>query len=132
MSRLPSLGSRGEGWVALQAGLLFLIAVGGRFGPSISIADPTLASALVGAGWLLVAAAGALLVSSIALLSNARSFTVMPRPIETGSLVESGPYAFIRHPVYSALVLGGLGLTLVRLSWPTLILTVALLVVLDA
>ena len=42
------------------------------------------------------------------------SLTPFPRPLQEGELVDDGPYAFVRHPVYSGglLVFGGIPLAL--------------------
>jgi protein-S-isoprenylcysteine O-methyltransferase Ste14 len=40
------------------------------------------------------------------------SFTPYPRPTEQGSLVENGPYRFVRHPIYGAGLLVLLGYAL--------------------
>src|SRR5262245_59961766 len=46
------------------------------------------------------------------------AFTPLPEPASGGSLVESGPYRRVRHPVYAAglLVFGGLALVLSPLA----------------
>jgi protein-S-isoprenylcysteine O-methyltransferase Ste14 len=37
------------------------------------------------------------------------NFNIRPQPREGGRLIEQGPYRWIRHPMYSALLLAGLG-----------------------
>ena len=37
------------------------------------------------------------------------TFTVMPEPTTGSSLTQAGPYQYVRHPMYSAVLLGGLG-----------------------
>ena len=32
------------------------------------------------------------------------TFTAYPRPVESGQLAVSGPFAFVRHPIYTAIV----------------------------
>lgn len=54
------------------------------------------------------------------------TFTVVPEPRETGELVTHGPYAHIRHPMYTAALIGGLGIVLIRGSWMDGILVVLL------
>jgi protein-S-isoprenylcysteine O-methyltransferase Ste14 len=96
----------------------------------IVLAQP-LEMAVRGLGWILVAAGGTLIVVAVSLLRRAASFTVVPRPTAEGRLVESGPYRFVRHPIYGGLVIGSLGLALDQLSWATLLAVLALFVVLD-
>ena len=57
-----------------------------------------------------------------------RAATPFPRPREDGRLVESGPYAYVRHPIYSGglLFLGGLALA----TSPGALVPLALLAVL--
>jgi protein-S-isoprenylcysteine O-methyltransferase Ste14 len=47
-----------------------------------------------------------------------RSFHATADPTE-GGLVTSGPYAFVRHPIYTAVCLFVLAGGLAHLSWPT-------------
>jgi protein-S-isoprenylcysteine O-methyltransferase Ste14 len=54
-----------------------------------------------------------------------RGFTPFPRPPESGKLVESGPYAVVRHPVYSGGILFFIGISL-ALSWWALVGTAVL------
>lgn len=63
-------------------------------------------------GWVVVGAAlvlagAALLVWAFQRLGNA--LTATPVPIEGAGLRTSGPYAWVRHPIYSALLLMVLG-----------------------
>lgn len=37
------------------------------------------------------------------------TFTVMPEPATHATLTQAGPYAYVRHPMYSAVIVGGLG-----------------------
>ena len=122
MSRLPDLGPRGEGWVALQ-GVLF-----------IAIA----ASALLPAAWggplraLTTAAGVALLLSGAVLVvlglrDLGGSLTATPRPRDDGVLVETGVYGRVRHPIYGGLVLGAFGWALLNASPAGLLLAAVLL-----
>ncbi|MEZ5649476.1 MAG: isoprenylcysteine carboxylmethyltransferase family protein [Burkholderiaceae bacterium] len=43
------------------------------------------------------------------------TFSVMPEPVAGGRLCRRGPYARLRHPMYSSVLLGGVGALLV---WP--------------
>lgn len=58
------------------------------------------------AGTPLRIAGGALAVAGLALIAYAfrrlgRSLTPFPRPVTEGSLVETGPYRYVRHPIYT-------------------------------
>lgn len=108
MSRLPSLGPRGEGWVALQGVVLALVALAGLTGPAW---DGGMRGAAVAAGALLVVAGGILAVRGIVDLREA--LTPLPHPRDGAALVESGAYRLVRHPIYGGLVIAAAGYGLV-------------------
>ena len=111
LAEVPSLGARGGGWVALQFALLLAILVLGVVGPGWGDARWWFKGAgvlLVFAGALVVAKAGRALGSG---------FTPFPRPAEEGVLVEDGPYAVVRHPVYSGGLLFASGISLALSPW---------------
>lgn len=61
------------------------------------------------AAWL--AGAAAVLLAGWAFTANRPgNFNIHPRPRVGGTLVTSGPYAWIRHPMYSAFLLGAFAL----------------------
>ena len=74
------------------------------------------AGPVLGSGQLrpvgLICIAVAAIVGGLALLVLGRSFRVHPVPAARASLRTSGIYAWVRHPMYAALLLGGLGVTL--------------------
>lgn len=119
-------GERGEQYVAAQFGLLLLIATGG-----VPVVGNFLASllgpALVVAGLLAVYRAAADLRDNL---------SPWPVPVDPrsgrGSLVDAGIYASVRHPMYSGLLLGMIGLSLSTESATRLFLTGLLFLVLDA
>lgn len=37
------------------------------------------------------------------------NFSVLPEPVSQGELITSGPYRFIRHPMYSSVIVACLG-----------------------
>jgi len=128
MTRIPSLGPGGEGWVALQILALAGVGAAGLVLPG-DAADATSALGLVGLAAILVALAMGI-VGSLA-LQRARSFTMLPSPRDTAQLVETGLYGYIRHPLYAGLILASLGWVAVRASVPALVVTLALAVILD-
>lgn len=60
-----------------------------------------------------------------------RSFTPYPRPVESGTHAAHGPYRFVRHPMYCALILAFSGWALLWQSVEGAIATSALLVFFD-
>jgi protein-S-isoprenylcysteine O-methyltransferase Ste14 len=120
-SRLPRLGSRGEGWVVGQALLMagvFLSAFVGR-GWSGGYA----VGAYVAGGTLL--ALGALLLVAAALQLGS-SLTPFPAPRPAQGLVTSGAYRLVRHPMYGGGILIACGWTIVFATFTGLGLTLAL------
>ena len=103
-SRLPQLGRRGEGWVALQIVLVaVMVAAGtkGRKWPSASRGVRMAAAGLSGLGGLYLFGDG------VARLG--RQITPFPKPVEEGSVKRTGAYALVRHPMYGGVLLLTLG-----------------------
>ncbi len=73
--------------------------------------------ALMGVGLLLGVAASA---------SLGRSLTPYPKPLAAGSLTDRGPYRIVRHPIYSAVIIGMVGVAIRAGSWPGLALALGL------
>ena len=91
-------GRRGEWYVLAQAGLFMLVALGPRtaswlpaWPDAVRAASPIVGAALMVAGglWIVAGAAGL-----------GRCFTALPYPKERGTLIDTGAYAFVRHPMY--------------------------------
>jgi protein-S-isoprenylcysteine O-methyltransferase Ste14 len=129
MSRLPTLGPRGEGWVLAQGILFVVVAAAGWSVPGA--VDPGIAQALdlIGRGLVVLGLLVALAAS--VLLYSRDAFTPNPRPRPEARLVDQGPYRFIRHPIYTAIVLTGLGWALARASGVALLADIVLLVFFD-
>lgn len=63
----------------------------------------------------LILLAAATVLALWALISMKRgTFRVLPEPSNTAQLTMNGPYRWIRHPMYSAVLLAGLGAALVH------------------
>lgn len=77
------------------------------------------------AGAALAVAGGAFSVAAVRALG--RSFTPLPCPSESAELVERGPYRYVRHPIYGAVLLVAAGFSLLT-SVPALTGTCALAV----
>ncbi len=91
-------GSRGEWWVVAQTVLLIAAGVAPPAGPQLVPRTPvtTFATLVAGVCGLLILAAG--------VRALGRSLTVLPRPREDAEFVQSGVYRWVRHPIYSGVI----------------------------
>jgi protein-S-isoprenylcysteine O-methyltransferase Ste14 len=122
VTRLPTLGPRGEGWVALQMVLLVAVAAAGLLGPAWS-GELRVVTTLVGG---LLIAAGVVL-ALIAMRDLRGALTPLPHPRRGAELVETGVYARVRHPIYGGLVVAAAGWGLLTASPAALVATGLLL-----
>lgn len=128
---LPSLGPRGEGWVALQGACFALIAAAIAAAPREPVTDPSAVATRQLAGYLIGMVGAVMIGSAIAELRRAGALAAVPHPRPEATLAERGPYRFVRHPIYGGLILGALGLAIIT-PWVGTFVTVGLLaVVLD-
>jgi protein-S-isoprenylcysteine O-methyltransferase Ste14 len=104
MSRLPSLGPRGEGWVVIQVVLFAAVGLAGLIGPVVDGGARAIAAV---AGIALLAAGGWLALRGIVDLREA--LTPLPHPRAGAELVETGSYRLVRHPIYGGIILGAAG-----------------------
>lgn len=80
--------------------------------------------------WLLIAAS--VLLGVYTLLHNRLgNFNIRPEPKATAQLITTGPYRFIRHPMYSALLLAALAFAVAENIWLKVGLWIALALVLS-
>ncbi len=112
MVEVPRLGERGGGWVVLQFALLAAILVLGVVGPGWPDGARWW---LKGAGVLLVFAGALVFVQAGRALGS--GLTPFPRPPADGELVDTGPYAVVRHPIYSGGILLAAGISLALSPW---------------
>ncbi len=124
-------GQRGEYWVLAQMVLLLLFVVVPRYQPLEPASLPPLARYGV-----LGAAGGVGLLAAIllgkGLIDLGHNLTPLPYPREDGELVQTGVYGWVRHSLYSGLILGTFALSLGWLSLSHLGVCLALLIVLNA
>ncbi len=121
--------TRGEWYVIFQFVLFTLIA----FGPDsldlhVHLPDPGQVLAL-GVGLALGMIGLALALAGLWWLGD--NLSVLPHPKDDASLVQSGPYRVVRHPIYSGLVVGAIGWALIHTSVITLVYAVVLFVFFD-
>jgi protein-S-isoprenylcysteine O-methyltransferase Ste14 len=116
--------SRGYAYVALQFVLLGVLLTAprlpepyGEFTPFVSLM-----------GLVLMAIAGVILLVSFAGLGN--SLTASPLPKQRGQLITTGLYSYVRHPIYSGLLLLSLGAVLDAGWWPQLVVALMLFLLL--
>jgi len=93
------------------AGLLLMVA--GAFGQAVTHSLFSPHPAVIGVQAIAVG-----LMAWARITFGGRSFHATADPTE-GGLVTSGPYAFVRHPIYTAVCLFVLAGGLAHLSWPT-------------
>ena len=115
MTTLPSLGPRGEGWVILQGIVLLLVFAAGWFGPAWD-GVARVAGATIGVLFIL----GGVTLAARGTRDLSDALTPLPYPRAEASLIQTGVYAQVRHPIYGGIVLGAAGWALVTASIPAL------------
>jgi protein-S-isoprenylcysteine O-methyltransferase Ste14 len=101
------MGERGGGWVVGQFVLMGAIVLS----PLVAPGWPDEAITPLRVVALVLLAAGVLVVWWAA-RTMGRSLTAFPEPAAGAELVESGPFARVRHPVYAGALLVFLGISL--------------------
>jgi protein-S-isoprenylcysteine O-methyltransferase Ste14 len=122
-------GARGEWLVVLQVALVALVFLGPRtLGGHPTTPFPFSHACLI-AGPVLMTAGAVLLLAGIIKLGP--GLTPLPYPKDDATLIDTGPFAFVRHPMYSGGIVLGLGWALAVRSWLTVGYVVVLFVFLD-
>jgi protein-S-isoprenylcysteine O-methyltransferase Ste14 len=67
-----------------------------------------------------------LLVIAVAILQLNKNLTPFPTPKENGTLIQTGLYKFVRHPIYSGIILTTLGFGFYDGSWWKIVIGFAL------
>ena len=122
-------GARGEWYVVGQALLAVLVV----FGPRTLAGWPAWVhpfselSAVAGVALFLI---GGLLFAT-GVLQLGANFTPVPFPKDEATLVDTGPYGFVRHPMYSGAVMVALGWALWVHGWLTIGYAIALFLFFD-
>jgi protein-S-isoprenylcysteine O-methyltransferase Ste14 len=111
VSRLPALGPRGEGWVAIQGVLLLVVASAGLLGPAWS-GPARVVTSVVGFGGI----AGGLVLAVRGIRDLGSALTPLPHPLPGADLVVGGVYGLVRHPIYGGLIVASFGWGLLTAS----------------
>jgi len=111
-------GTRGEWYLVVQAGLLLLLAFGPRAWRGVPAWDAPLTwiGSLAG---LLLFLTGILFTASGA-VSLGMNLTPLPHPKENATLIVTGAYRLVRHPIYSGVTFMAIGWGLWLHSWLTI------------
>ena len=121
-------GRRGEWYVAMQA-VLFGLVIFGPTGSDLHAWPRALATLATPLGLALVAVGG--LIAAAAALKLGPNLTPLPHPKDDSTLVDSGLYGLVRHPIYCGLILAAFGWAVYVQGWLTLAWAVVLLVFFD-
>jgi protein-S-isoprenylcysteine O-methyltransferase Ste14 len=122
MSRLPALGRRGEGWLAIQIVLFWAVLATGLLGPAWA-GTVRLATSAVGIALIL----GGLGLTARGIFDLGAARTPMPHPRPDAELVQTGVYRLVRHPIYGGLIVAAFGWGLLTASLVTVALAAVLL-----
>jgi protein-S-isoprenylcysteine O-methyltransferase Ste14 len=123
-------GSRGEWLVVVQVFLMGFLFLGPRHWPGPSNRPFPFPGACRIVGLLLVPAGGLLFLAGIMRLG--RGLTPLPHPKDNSTLIQTGPFALVRHPIYGGGIIAGLGWALCVQGWLTLGYAIVLFLFLDA
>jgi len=122
-------GTRGEWLVVAQVALIALV----FFGPRTVAGQPAwrfpFPHACAVVGGVLMVVGGLLFVAG--LIQLGRGLTPLPYPKDGASLVQTGPFALVRHPMYGGGLVFAFGWALLVHGWLTLGYVVVLFVFLD-
>ncbi len=126
---MPNLGwwrnERGVVYVVVQLVLLALVATG-PLQASWPLVPAVLREPALWTGGLFIVLGVTLAVVSVIALG--RNLSPLPHPKADATLVASGPYRLVRHPIYTGLILAAFGWALFTNIFPTFAYALALAV----
>lgn len=89
-----------------------------QFAAIVVIAWPFVTPEAARLVWLGVSVPGILIGVYTVFHNRFGNFGIYPEPLEDACLITSGPYQWIRHPMYSSLLLTMAGVALYLNAWP--------------
>jgi protein-S-isoprenylcysteine O-methyltransferase Ste14 len=122
-------GARGEWLVAAQFVLALLVLLGPRTLGGFGAWTLPYVRERQMAGAALVLVGTVMFLSGIARLGPA--LTPLPYPKADVPLVQTGPFALVRHPIYSGVLAALFGIALATTGWLTFVYAAAAFVLLD-
>lgn len=122
-------GAKGEWYVVVQFLLLGLTVFGPASLPGWPAWSGVWRTLTIVVGLLLGGIGGLFILSG--LFSLGSNLTAVPRPKEDAFMVVHGAYRFVRHPIYSGIILGALGLGFLRGGWLGLLYAFTLFIFFD-
>lgn len=117
---------RGEWYVAAQAGLMVAVLAAPMLDSRASASWSDI-NVITGGIFVILGLAFAILGS----VGLGRNLSPFPKPKDTSSLVETGVFAIVRHPIYTGITLCAVGWSLVSHSVAAFVAALALLAFFD-
>jgi protein-S-isoprenylcysteine O-methyltransferase Ste14 len=121
--------SRDLVYLTIQAGLFALLAFGPRTCRGVPLWSPSYRWPASLAGGLLFLAGS--LLAAAGVVNLGKNFTPLPRPKENATLVVTGAYRLVRHPIYSGITFMAFGWGCWLRSWLEMGYALALFVFFD-
>jgi len=122
-------GARGEWLVAAQLVLIALVFLGPRTLAGLPEWPAALARISIAVGAALMLAGACLLLAGLFALGT--NLTPLPFPKPHATLVTTGPYRLVRHPMYAGGIVLAYGWALLARGWLTLVYATVLLIFLE-
>jgi protein-S-isoprenylcysteine O-methyltransferase Ste14 len=122
-------GTRGEWYVVAQVALIALVFLGPRTVSGWPAPGFPFSRACQDVGAVVIVAGTVLFLAGLMRLGP--NLTPLPRPKDDATLVQTGSYHIVRHPMYSGGLAAALGWALFVQSWLTVGYVALLLVFLD-
>ncbi len=122
-------GTRGEWYVIAQEIFGLLVFLGPRTYSGLP-AWPSFIVPIASVIGKIFAVVGILLLIA-GIITLGKNLTPLPYPKENSELVEKGPYRFVRHPIYSGVIILTLGYALIVHGWLTLLYVALLFIFFD-